>query len=83
MKSAWRPYARYLAPGARPMLRAKERGGIGSRMAQSEESQRSVLGSRVGRCLEPLKDLGANSHTGFYAARRPNDTVAGSVLLDV
>ena len=61
------------------MLRAKERGGIGSRMAQSEERQRGVLGSLV----EPLKDLGANSHTGFYAARRPNDTVAGSVLLDV
>jgi hypothetical protein len=52
-------------------------------MAQSEERQRGVLGSLVGRCLEPLKDLGANSHTGFYAARSPNDTVAGSVLLDV
>ena len=65
------------------MLRAKERGGIGTRMAQSEESQGGVLGSVVGRCFESLKDLGANSHTRFYAARSPNDTVAGSVLLDV
>jgi hypothetical protein len=65
------------------MLRAKKRGGIGTRMAQSEESQGGVLGSVVGRCFEPLKDLGANSHTRFYAARSPNDTVAGSVLLDV
>jgi len=62
---------------------AKQGRGIAPGMTQSEKGQRSVLGSLARQHFQPLKNLRANTHTGFYDGCLANDTVAGSIPSDV